>query len=391
MSISVFSCYVGAQAMWKPNKLFRQNVCEIPGGIFSQWWVSKRWQNDRKYLPGEVWIGLDKLHQLTSVRSYSLKITMTDYDGEQYTALFEQFQVNSFSFLFAGFLSIVFAKDKPMALISSHRLAKGMVMSWQWKGSTMPVQPLETTWEFTMGWSSAPGKSNFDTIKKFRMKLTPCACPGTGTRMHGAAGTVLRSTPVDGGIMAATMPTPPVWAVPPRRMMIPNMLLIIGEEREGTAMTVGPRQSTYLSQTESVQCCQTLITLFLAFVMKRSWCQLCSGNTLISCPGQLNNGWPCHWLSQWVDLWIQSHQSTAVYSIAAPLFVWNWLSWQTVSYDKIQIAILRWVALSTLQSCHRDIWPCWQRLIEMIFLQNKLVSALHVEWLEQPWDVQRWW
>ena len=54
---------------------------------------------------------------------------MTDYDGEQYTALFEQFQVNSFSFLFAGFLSIVFAKDKPMALISSHRLAKGMVMS----------------------------------------------------------------------------------------------------------------------------------------------------------------------------------------------------------------------------------------------------------------------
>ena len=78
---------------------------------------------------GESWIGLDKLHQLTSSRSYSLKITMTDYDGEQYTALFEQFQVNSFSFLFAGFLSIIFAKDKPMALISSHRLAKGMVMS----------------------------------------------------------------------------------------------------------------------------------------------------------------------------------------------------------------------------------------------------------------------
>ena len=63
--------------------------------------------------PGELWIGLDKLHQLTSARSYSLKITMTDYDGRRYTAIFEQFQVNSFSFLFAGFLSITFAdKDK---------------------------------------------------------------------------------------------------------------------------------------------------------------------------------------------------------------------------------------------------------------------------------------
>jgi len=42
---------------------------------------------------GELWIGLDKLHQLTSARSYSLKITMTDYDGKIYTALYEQFQV----------------------------------------------------------------------------------------------------------------------------------------------------------------------------------------------------------------------------------------------------------------------------------------------------------
>ena len=52
---------------------------------------------------GEVWIGLDKLHQLTSARSYSLKITMTDYDGKKYTALFEQFQVNSFSVLVCSF------------------------------------------------------------------------------------------------------------------------------------------------------------------------------------------------------------------------------------------------------------------------------------------------
>ena len=42
---------------------------------------------------GEVWIGLDKLHQLTSERSYSLMIIMTDYDGEKYRAVYEQFEV----------------------------------------------------------------------------------------------------------------------------------------------------------------------------------------------------------------------------------------------------------------------------------------------------------
>ena len=42
--------------------------------------------------PGEVWIGLDKLHQLTSARSYSLEITMTDYDGKKYRAVYEQFE-----------------------------------------------------------------------------------------------------------------------------------------------------------------------------------------------------------------------------------------------------------------------------------------------------------
>jgi len=42
---------------------------------------------------GEVWIGLDKLHQLTSAGSYSLEITMTDYDGSKRQAVYEQFEV----------------------------------------------------------------------------------------------------------------------------------------------------------------------------------------------------------------------------------------------------------------------------------------------------------
>ena len=43
---------------------------------------------------GESWIGLDKLHQLTSERSYSLKITMTDYDKKTFVAVYNNFKVS---------------------------------------------------------------------------------------------------------------------------------------------------------------------------------------------------------------------------------------------------------------------------------------------------------
>jgi len=42
---------------------------------------------------GESWIGLDKLHRLTSERSYSLKITMTDYDNKTFVAVYNNFKV----------------------------------------------------------------------------------------------------------------------------------------------------------------------------------------------------------------------------------------------------------------------------------------------------------
>ena len=47
------------------------------------------------FLPGEIWIGLDELHRLTSKRSYSLNITMIDYDGTIYVAVYDQFKVIS--------------------------------------------------------------------------------------------------------------------------------------------------------------------------------------------------------------------------------------------------------------------------------------------------------
>ena len=55
----------------------------------------KKGGNLQNIPPGESWIGLDELHRLTSQRSYSLKITMTDYDGTIYVAVYDQFKVIS--------------------------------------------------------------------------------------------------------------------------------------------------------------------------------------------------------------------------------------------------------------------------------------------------------
>ena len=35
-------------------------------------------------LAGESWLGLDKLHRLTSEASFGLKIVLTDFDGKRW-------------------------------------------------------------------------------------------------------------------------------------------------------------------------------------------------------------------------------------------------------------------------------------------------------------------
>merc|ERR1712061_579250 len=42
---------------------------------------------------GESWIGLDNLHRVTSQKDFSMKITMTDFDGKKYHAVWNQFKV----------------------------------------------------------------------------------------------------------------------------------------------------------------------------------------------------------------------------------------------------------------------------------------------------------
>jgi len=55
---------------------------------------------------GESWLGLDKLHRLTSVASFGLKITMTDFDGKRYTAHYDHFKIgqgDSYTLSVGGF------------------------------------------------------------------------------------------------------------------------------------------------------------------------------------------------------------------------------------------------------------------------------------------------
>merc|ERR1712061_874666 len=42
---------------------------------------------------GESWIGLDNLHRVTSQKDFSMKVTMTDFDGKKYHAVWNQFKV----------------------------------------------------------------------------------------------------------------------------------------------------------------------------------------------------------------------------------------------------------------------------------------------------------
>ena len=44
-----------------------------------------------------MWLGLRKLHQLTSAGHYSLNITLTDFDGKSYNAYYDHFKVIAIS------------------------------------------------------------------------------------------------------------------------------------------------------------------------------------------------------------------------------------------------------------------------------------------------------
>ena len=59
-----------------------------------------------KAYPGESWLGLKKVHQLTSERDYSLHVNLTDFDGKSYSAVYDLFKVRTIKMLL--FLCLAF-------------------------------------------------------------------------------------------------------------------------------------------------------------------------------------------------------------------------------------------------------------------------------------------
>lgn len=73
-----------------PVVMLRRKRVGNPVGYFDKTFAEyKRGFESR----GELWLGLEKLHQLTSKGSYSLRITMKDFDDKTYVAVYDQFQV----------------------------------------------------------------------------------------------------------------------------------------------------------------------------------------------------------------------------------------------------------------------------------------------------------
>ena len=61
---------------------------------FSHAYTSKQiLQHRTDLISGEIWLGLETLHKLTSVGSYSLHILIKDFDQKTYVAVYDQFKV----------------------------------------------------------------------------------------------------------------------------------------------------------------------------------------------------------------------------------------------------------------------------------------------------------
>ena len=47
----------------------------------------------KQFVSGEIWLGLETVHKITSAGSYSLYILLKDFDQKTYVAVFDQFEV----------------------------------------------------------------------------------------------------------------------------------------------------------------------------------------------------------------------------------------------------------------------------------------------------------
>ena len=55
---------------------------------------TKSWQIClKRFVSGEIWLGLEAVHKITSMGNYSLHILLKDFDQKTYVAVFDQFEV----------------------------------------------------------------------------------------------------------------------------------------------------------------------------------------------------------------------------------------------------------------------------------------------------------
>ena len=95
-------------------------------------------------------------------------------------------------------------------------------------------------------------------LKREWFKPTILTRQGTRTRMATAVTTAPSLILVDGGTQIVAIPTPRDWTVP-QKWTVSIIFSTILEEREGRTLTVGLRQSTYLSPIDFVYYCNNLL------------------------------------------------------------------------------------------------------------------------------------
>ena len=76
-----------------PADYFDKTYAEYQEGFSANGLLKHRSICNLDDLLGESWLGLDNLHRLTSQQDYKLKITMTDFDGKKYVAVYDHFKV----------------------------------------------------------------------------------------------------------------------------------------------------------------------------------------------------------------------------------------------------------------------------------------------------------
>ena len=98
--IYVLSVCLGVQEMVRrkqvgnPVDLFNKTFAEYKEGFSANGdEQQKKEKLNWNILLGESWLGLENLHRLTSQQSYSLQVTMTDWDQKTYVAVYHQFEV----------------------------------------------------------------------------------------------------------------------------------------------------------------------------------------------------------------------------------------------------------------------------------------------------------